>query len=220
MDTFATGLTLSTTLLYWNLLSSRMHHTHMCIVKSVLVSGMSHFSIIMHSDICDLFTPHICGLSSEFATDIAGIIFVAFEINDLLCHRNSLSREMIYHHICHICLAIYMRYKANLTVVCTILLLQDTSSIFLNLYTAIRNDYVVAKHVCMCVFAALFFIYRVLVSSIAYASCLYMRMSDPTLTVMWTAAHGLQLYWFKKIVRKICQVVKPSLKISRKASQE
>ena len=202
--TFTSTLVLCTSLLYWNIISRNVSHTNMCILKAIIVSAMAHYSIILHIRECSVFGQnYLCNIYSELLTDACGNIFVAFEVNDLLFHGEKLNFEMIYHHICHIILAVYMRHGCTLTVVCTILLLQDTSSIFLNLYLATKKENTRTCNALLCIFAFMFFMYRVVFASTIYVHYVANMEKDYTLLTFWSCAHGLQLFWFQKLVRKL-----------------
>ena len=115
----------------------------------------------------------------------------------------TLTFEMFFHHIVHIIMC--LSFECDLAggdVVPTLLLMQETSSIFLNVFLVLRNREYSRHliHASFGVFYVCFVLYRVLGGF--YVCTLCFQRYDMHLTVLVCLGYGLQLYWIKQITAK------------------
>jgi len=180
-------------------------------LKGLLVSGLA---------ITCLFTWYVQGkplrdpfVSRSPALEMAGVLFISYEIADLLFGK--LQLEFVVHHLLHIALGWVIRWNCMGGLLAAVLMAQETTGVFLNyfllmLHRAPNHWSTTASFV---LFAICFFVFRIVLGTFGTLHyVLYYREYMSAQVVAWQAhliapvlvlASVLQWYWGWAILQKV-----------------
>ena len=180
----------------------------MALVKAIAIAACSHHAALELWPI----SPFECRHPVPRGARAAGYIFVGYEVFDLffMAATCTLSIEYALHHALHVAIGvIFIRLELAPWLV-TVLLLQETSSILLNLNHLLRS-HLSKSHALMgalrAAFAVTFVLYRTVMGPAAlglYAACASAFPSILRGWVMWGLLGGgyaMQLYWTWRIAK-------------------
>ena len=180
-------------------------------VKVVLIASLSNIALVTQFD--DPLDEQFAGGSNA---ETAGILFTSFELADLvLCSAHRfIGAEDVVHHLIHIVLGFFIRANCAPCYNASILMAQETSSLFLNYYLLLRHRSPDAPSVkiLFVVFAACFAVWRLGIGTVG--TVYYLRHADhlpPDFSALAARCIGgilvgasvLQWYWGVAIVRGV-----------------
>lgn len=143
---------------------------------------------------------------TSWIIEFTGIVFVSFEIADLcfLSTHNILILEYFLHHTIHIFLGFHILFQCNAGHLATVLLSQETSGIFLNLFLLLRNrlsSKSLVTNILFVGFCITFAVWRVFFATLATVQ--HILIQNDITGMFATAGCLMQWFWAMHIVKKI-----------------
>ena len=166
-------------------------HKTVALFKSITISGFSFWMFVR-----DDYT-HARNLIAFFS---------AYEVVDTfhMIRRNIMTRDIAFHHAVYLSMCVaYFNAGEIYGYVPTLLLMQDTSSVPLNIFLALRNRpaHGLSTKIAFICFYVLFFVFRGLGGG--YILVCTHRMHEWHIIALAYAAYGLQLFWLVHITHKV-----------------
>jgi len=197
--------------------SSKPHENSSVYVAQKFVA---EFKCIIVSILANMAVWHMLGqpgheiYGPNIEAEMAGIVFVSFEVTDLVLGslHGFMDRMYVVHHVMHIVLGLIIRCNCILGYTTAILASQETSSCFLNYYLLMRHR---SSHWSVALsrnlFAVAFSIWRMGLNT--YGTAYFLRYYVPfmppmvspwqlhTMAVVLVLATSLQWFWGYEIIR-------------------